>query len=184
MTTDDGADAGAERWFFAVMPELAEARALAGAVREALPDGYGRVVPTRRLHLTLVFLGGLAAEARSAAERAAGTVVGECFEVVLGRLGHFPGARVAWSAPMVPVPALEALAERLADALRAHGLTPDRRPFVPHVTVARAARRVPPRLEHRPVRWRVRDFALVASRRESGALVYVPVVRWPLVVLA
>lgn len=169
-----------ERLFFALWPGAGQRAALADVLRR-LPH-QGRATHPEDLHLTLVFLGELDPPARACAEAVAGRVRAARFTLVLDHLGAFPRARVLWcGASRRPQPLLD-LVRSLAEGLGACGFRPERRPFAPHVTLARQARPpahwtpgrwvapggdgpaegAGPFLDH-PVDWPVSEFVLVVS---------------------
>jgi 2'-5' RNA ligase len=108
--------------------------------RERFPKA--RWVPSENWHVTLVFLGQTWPRLRSwvqeqveeAAFRSAPT------DTALTHLGAFPTggkARVLWAGLDDSDGGLTAVATALADAL-AREFTPERRPYAPHLTVARS----------------------------------------------
>lgn len=119
--------------------------------RLALDAASWRPVEPSGLHLTLRFLGEVATERRDpqdAAWRAAvkgfapiPLEVADCgFFATRGR------ARIIWVAvrDRSSAGALASLAAALERAARDAGFAPERRPFAPHVTLARAKRPAPP----------------------------------------
>jgi 2'-5' RNA ligase len=115
-----------------------------GRLRARLePDTPGaRWIETRNLHVTLAFLGDVAAAdlagVCAAAAEAAAPI--DPFELTVEGLGAFPGPvrpRVLWAGLTGPgVEALRELQRAVADAMRGAGYPPDNR-FDPHVTLAR-----------------------------------------------
>lgn len=93
------------------------------------------------LHLTLAFLGDTPEELVGPLDAALrGAFRGEPFRLRLAGAGTFPpgrAARVAWLG-FEPEPRLLALQRRVAAAVsEATGAAPDRRPYHPHLTLAR-----------------------------------------------
>jgi 2'-5' RNA ligase len=150
-----------QRLFLALWPDARVRRALA-AWRDAFawPAGAAPVADAR-LHLTLHFIGEVAA-ARLPELDAALRVAPPRFELVLDRAQRWPGGLVVLQ-PGAVVPPLAALHRALADALRAAGLPPEARPFRPHVTLARRAAGAVAGPAAPPVRWPVAGYALVRS---------------------
>jgi len=165
------------RLFFALWPDAQAGAALAAAARRVASEAGGRAVPAAKLHLTLVFLGEVRPERLAALRRAAGRVAGPPFEVTLERVGGFARAGVAWAGTRQPAPGLLRLQAALADALGEEGFAREARDYAPHLTLARRIARVPDAALPAPVRWRVRDFALVESRGAEG---YATLAQWPL----
>ena len=147
--------------------------------RRALPSYGGRDVHPLDLHLTLVFLGELDAEHRKCAEAAAQGVRAAPFALTLDRIGSFPRARILWCGAGASPQPLLALVGGLGEGLRGCGFRPERRPYVPHATLARKARPLCARALELPVSWPVDEFVL-ALGREGGPPRYRVLRRWPL----
>ena len=144
-------DGGADQVRLFVACELTdEARNALGRVQEDLrrlgADGLRWVRP-EGIHLTLKFLGevdqSIVADITSALQEAI-----EPFEagVRIAELGGFGGARlrVVWVGVDGDTEALASLAGRVDQALRPLGFPLERRPFAPHLTLARVQDRVGP----------------------------------------
>lgn len=159
------------RLFFALVPAPEQRAALARAISALRPGA--RPVAAANLHMTLAFLGSVDAQRERLAEAAAEQVHGAPFELDLQRVGHWARPRVLWCAATPAPAALFALHGALAGGLRAAGFELDRRPFSPHVTVARNAAHYhgPGRLPV-PVRWQVDVFQLVESTTAPAGAVY------------
>lgn len=102
-------------------------------------------IPTARwskheqMHLTLNFIG--ETEQIDTVKDALAGVQAAPFDLTLAGIGRFPKrterqAQVLW-AGVESQSAMNALYERIADALAAIGIAPDSRPFSPHITLAR-----------------------------------------------
>lgn len=171
----------AQRLFFALWPPQGIQEELARRTREVLEDRRARPVPGERIHLTLAFLGEVDAATRERAEALAGRVHGEAFTLSLDRMGYWPRKALLWAAPAHPPPALEDLAGTLREGLTAEcGLPRERRSFRPHLTLARKAPKLPPRMVIEPVTWAVERFVLVASELDRNGPTYTVVGEWSL----
>ncbi len=131
------------------------------------------MAPTR-WHVTLAFAGEVAAPAIGAWEvavRAAATRLGHPPEAVLGPATATLGRAVL----CVPVAGLEAASAAVREEAAVRDLSFDPKPFLGHLTLARARGRrgrVPRALEGRAMaaRWPVGELCLVASRTaDEGA---------------
>lgn len=94
------------------------------------------------MHLTLAFLGEVADDlpGRLRAPLAATGARHSAFDVRLGGLGAFPGpgrARVVWVGMEAGAAELRVLQKDVVGALVPAGYVPERRPFSPHLTLAR-----------------------------------------------
>jgi len=137
-------------------------------------------VPNRNLHLTLVFLGNIAANRIPEVRALAASVVAPGFELVIDSVSHWRHNRIVWASPQDCPAALRALVAALESALKAGGVGFDERPYAPHITLLRATRAAPPLQTVDAIHWRVDDFVLVQSLRRDHTTVYEVVQRWPL----
>jgi 2'-5' RNA ligase len=161
------------RLFVAVVPPPPALESLVRAVspvRAALPASW---VPPERLHLTLVFLGEVADPepyGAALADAVAGTAP---FALRIAGGGAFPRAarpRVLWAGVEGDVEALTRLARLARRTARAARIDVERKPYVPHVTVARVRRNdvdgtatVAALDLVRGERWQVTDVVLMRS---------------------
>ena len=129
------------------MPRLFVALQLPDSLEQdvgALQSGLrsARWLSEDALHLTLAFIGEVDGSAVRRIEAALGTVTAPVLRMELHGLGCFPprGApRVLWTGAS-PKDELVALAGTVRRALGRAGVTPARRKFMPHVTIARFRR--------------------------------------------
>jgi RNA 2',3'-cyclic 3'-phosphodiesterase len=168
------------RLFFALWPEDPVRDALGEAAQPLLEACRGRRVARRNYHLTLAFLGGVAAGRLDELRAAAASVRAEAFDLAMDCHGHWPAPRVAWLGCRRPPPAADGLARSLWAALEPLGFRPDPRPFRPHLTVLRGCRSCDWAGPVAPVAWPVRDFVLVRSETLPAGPTYTVVDRWAL----
>ena len=150
------------RLFFALRPPAAAAEHIGQSWPWLVPAGR-RVAPDR-LHVTLNLVGNwplLPPGLVAVLESVGATVRAPPFRIVFDRLCG--NGEVAVLRPSEPVPALDTLQRRLAEALAQAGFGLRRARFSPHVTLAhRAGKALNEWTE--PVSWTVRDFVLIESR--------------------
>ncbi len=167
------------RLFFALWPPAAIAAALADL---ALDRVEGRRSRPQTLHLTLAFLGDVGEERIKALEQLADRVAGSAFVWQIDTLGVWGHNRIAWAGGAPPWEML-ALVDSLRRALSQAGfpVADTKRPFFPHVTLAR---RVPPRdtqpVRLPPIAWPCREFVLVHSQLSPQGAAYRVIGRWML----
>lgn len=126
------------------MPRLFVALQLPGPLRQAVDDLQSGLRSARwlqedALHLTLAFIGEIDGSAQHRIEAALAGVTARRLRMELHGLGCFPprGApRVLWIGAS-PKAELVALSRAVRHALGRAGLVPERRRFMPHVTIAR-----------------------------------------------
>jgi len=137
------------------------------------------------LHVTVRFIGSVDRElVEGIADRLDG-VAGPAFGISLGTVGQFRRsrlARVVWLSLTAGVDQLIALASRVENECRAAGLEPEKRPFQPHLTLARARPRdgaalpeLPPLPELTP--WPAGELVLYWSHLGKGGAVHEPIRR-------
>lgn len=171
------------RVFFALWPEHEAAAHLSALAQELTTRGGGRVMRTESLHLTLAFVGSVAADRIPLLEEIANETRGESFELSLDRLGFWPQRGILWAGCRQPPAPLSQFIAALAARLRAAGFAFDHRSgadSVPHITLARGARCASlPRLGT-PINWSVGEFALVESHQHPSMVSYKTLARFPL----
>ena len=171
---------GSERLFLALWPDAALQRRMAALAESCLPTHAGRRAPAENLHVTLAFLGQVETATRVRLEQMIDATRAQAFELVLDRLGCFRRRGLMWvGAAEVPSP-LQQLVADLKAAQLACGLTPDRRDYRAHVTLARNLRRCPPPAGIEPIVWPVREFVLVRSNLGAAGARYEVLRAWTL----
>ena len=110
----------------------------------ALPAGV-RLAPPQQWHITLRFIGEVDAAQCAAIQRALHAVRAAPFTLRLGGFGSFRSGSgtVLWCGVQGDVDALRALHAAVSAALESAGITPEKRRFAAHVTLARARRPLP-----------------------------------------
>ena len=149
-------------------------------------------MPVHNLHATLLFLGSIAesrivdvgAIAASAAS-SVGAGCGSAAELFFDRVECWEKAAVLVATTSATSSGGHTLARTLAEVLQREtlriGLTPDPKPFRPHITLARKVGRPGRALSMHPVSWNLTEFALVESRTEPEGAVYGVLQVFPLV---
>jgi RNA 2',3'-cyclic 3'-phosphodiesterase len=170
-------EAKTRRVFFALWPTARTRLALARSAKRAVRRCGGRPVPPVNLHLTIAFVGAVNAGQLERALSVPPIAVGP-ITLVLDRLGYWPRPRILWFGAAERPAALVELEARLWDGLVEAGFRRERRAFVPHVTLARAARAVDEAVA--PVRWSARRLALVESVPDAKGACYRPLRFWRL----
>jgi len=175
-------DASPLRVFFALWPEAGARDALWALARDTAAQTGGRAPPAGNVHLTLAFLGDVAA-ARLAALDAIGPAVAAAvppFTLTLDRVGAFGDGRIAWAGASAPPRELQRLVQLLTGALAQEGFPTERRAFHPHVTLARRCRRPVGTGTIVSIAWSVERITLNASERSPRGPRYCELGAWPL----
>lgn len=171
---------GKPRLFFALWPGTETRHALFRESRSTVLATDGRPVAARNFHMTLVFLGVVAAEAVSLVQSIAASVHGERFRLELDRYGYWKEPQVLWCGASRVVPAAAMLAATLRERLANAGFKPDPKPFVPHVTLARKVHRPGDLGPFGPLSWHAKEFALVRSVTGADGSEYSPLATYAL----
>jgi 2'-5' RNA ligase len=157
------------RLFFALWPDEGVRIALARIAR-ALPRRRGRLVPASNLHMTAVFVGATDARTCDSLQARAGDIDAREFFLTLTHIGYFSRSRILRLGADECPAALTDLVRQLNTCLTVCALTPELRPFRPHVTLRRDAAPLSTDLRVPPVKWSVHSFCLMASEtRPEGA---------------
>lgn len=135
----------------------------------------GRYCDANLYHLTLAFLGEYPHTEVDHLVSALQTATKNTkpFDLRLGSIGTF--GPVLWRGVQAQ-PGLDALATRVRNALDAAGIYYDRKPFCPHITLARDVQLSPDAysVELPDSACTVRSVILYESTRASGHLAYIP----------
>ena len=163
------------RVFFALWPDEGTRTAIARASRDAVRHCGGKPTPRSNLHITLAFLGPITEDDLARVEALTPPTAAP-FEIVLDRLELWQRAHVLWVGPSSTPEPLLALERELWDRLVDLGFSRERRPYVPHVTLARKAQAARGAVE--PVHWRVDRMALVESKTGPRSSRYTVLQSW------
>jgi len=154
--------------------------ALGDFARAAQRECGGRAVPAHNIHLTLVFLGAVPRERLDGLEALAATIKGSAFALDIDRVDYWRHNRIVWAGVKDCPEMLTALVKRLEQALSGAGFRLNQRPYVPHITLLRDARRGPAQNRFAPVAWPISEFALVESVQLDNSQLYEVLQSWRL----
>lgn len=170
----------AARVFFALWPAGGVRDALAALASAAQAECGGRATAPDKIHATLFFVGEIERARVGRLEAIGASTRGRAFALDVNALKYWNHNRIVWAGTNRCPPELSALAASLTRALAAEGVHGGDRPYVPHVTLARNARRAPKQTRMVPLQWLVADFVLVESVRVGRGSRYDVMARWPL----
>ena len=163
-------DTSPQRLFFALWPGSAMRERIVRHQALWQMSVPAKATPAPKLHLTLLFMEGVAANRvpelmEVGAAVASGWVD---FDLILDRACVWPRGGIAHLAPSQPPAELLRLRAQLAGEVERRSLPFDGRAFAPHVTLARRAQESKPPGMFPPLHWRVQGFALVRSVLGTG----------------
>lgn len=168
------------RLFFAIIPDKSTSVSLHAIGNSLARFSRGQVVGPDRLHLTLAFLGEVPPERLDKL-----LAIGESLPRLDGavwtidRVGGWPNG-IVWAGSSQPCPALSELAAALQQGLAQAGFPTETRPFVPHVTLLRRARRRLPPQDIAPLPFVLRRVSLMESTLTPQGPQYRELQHWPL----
>jgi RNA 2',3'-cyclic 3'-phosphodiesterase len=173
------ADSTKARLFFALWPPVDLQARLADVASDLQRELGGKATRADSIHLTLVFLGDVAAAQVEAVKALGESVRCEPFTLKLDTSGCWAHNRIAWVAPASTPQPLAGLAAELQTRVRALGFTIDERPYAAHITLVRKAARARRAAPLQPsVQWPVDDFVLVSSQLDTRGSRYSVIGRW------
>ena len=170
------------RAFFALLPDEDVRLQLSALARDVARRSRGRAVSGDHVHLTIAFIGDVAATTIPALR-----AIGDALPRIGGMLefdtpGAWRASGVAWIAPQeIPLP-LNRMHAELREGLAHAGFPVDARPFRPHVTLARRCVQPLPRAGCPPIRWRVDRLCLLGSQLRPEGPIYTELAAWPLTI--
>jgi len=141
----------------------------------------GRAVPLKNLHVTITFLGDLQDQHIERIDEAMQSQQNAAFDVLFDDPGYWPDTAIQWLG-CTQVPAqLNTLTKRCRHIANRVNLKVDKRPFAPHITLARRVLVPPPAPLSRPsFGWRAESIELFQSIMGAGKVSYQPLISWPL----
>lgn len=169
------------RLFIALYPDEDIRRAIINAKGLQTITDFGRRVTVDNIHITVFFLGQVDGPLRSCVEQAVEGIRGRSFNLILDRLGYWSRPQILWLAPSRIPEELTSLYENMKSRLAKCGVTPDKRAYKPHLTLARKVKRPPPRIKIEPLSWHVKQFSLMESLPSpGGGVIYQELACWEL----
>jgi 2'-5' RNA ligase len=169
------------RIFFALWPDEEVRRKIVELLPHFdLDPTQSRFLKSSNIHMTLHFIGNSSHEQIECLRRQAKAVAGNAFVVDLDCQGYFSKPKVLWIGCNHAPRALPDLQARLGQQLSSCGFIPERRPFNPHVTIARKLPLAPQQIEFEPISWKVDRFVLVESKSIPGGVQYQVIEEYPL----
>ena len=169
------------RLFYALWPDAAVQATLGQWAHACRDICGGRSVATEKLHVTVAFLGEVADDRYATLIDIAASLDAEGFELVFDHVAHWRHSRIVYAASRVVPAALSTLACNLTQRLSLADLRTEKRPFAPHVTLLRDARRPPRGVEFASVVWQVHALGLVETILQDGKPAYRLRESWTLV---
>lgn len=171
---------GGQRLFFALWPPAELRVMLEDLAASASRRASARPNRAETLHLTLVFLGHCAPGQVARLQAGAARIELPPFVIAFDQLGCWPGNGIVWLAPSAPPPELLALEAALRALAKTQGCRVERRPYAPHLTLARRAQSAFSAETIVALSWRAERVSLVESMLTPRGPRYRDLASWPL----
>lgn len=165
-----------KRLFFALWPDDDTRRQCVNLIR-TMACKHGRAVQPGNLHVTLTFLGNVDAATELLVVEAAAEIHAPNMVITFDQVDFWRKPRILCLSSTNPDPSVTSLATSLNAMAAEYGVPVDERPFAPHVTLVRKARR-PARVEFEPIAWPADSFCLVESCTLPEGVEYRVIKRW------
>jgi RNA 2',3'-cyclic 3'-phosphodiesterase len=169
------------RLFFAVWPEADVVRGFAHAASQIPLKDQARLVNPQNYHLTLAFIGEVAASSLIVLRQIGAAQRASCCNIAFDGMEYWPKPEVIVSTAREIPNALDNLSTQLHEALHQHHLmTQPARPLRAHVTLARKVSQAPVLPTMPPIIWPMNTFGLVSSDTAGVQSTYTVLDTWPL----
>jgi len=167
------------RYFFALWPNEKTAEALYERYSKKDFIKPAQRVALKNLHVTLCYLGRVTPDFLKAALAVGNEVPGSSFNIAFSSLLYWSESEVCCLGAKEIPDALSKLVTRITHYLVSVGFKPERKPYVPHITIARLCKASVPDNKIAPISWEASDFCLVKSTG-GEASDYEIIQRWSL----
>jgi 2'-5' RNA ligase len=181
MTASASGSTGARlRLFFAAMPDPGVCERIAAASHSLSLEPGARRVPHESFHMTLAFVGDVAAAELPVMLKIGAAQKGLAFSVTFDEYEYWPKSGVVVAAARLVPAELHSLWRQLHHELAGHGWPLESERLRPHVTLARKVTQPTVLQAMSAFDWRVRDFCLMRSKTGGNQSSYTVVDTWSL----
>jgi len=169
-------------YFFALMPDHATASALHQRTRVFTDHTPCKPTSPENLHLTLTYLGTLHTTELNNLQNIQHPCSIAPFELNIEKVKHWHDINISYLAPHIPSEPLEQLHAFLNQHILQQGFKPERRAFMPHITIARNNSHALKPHNIKTLPWFIHDVCLIQVTPEAhqSSSHYTIIQRWPL----
>ncbi len=165
-----------KRLFFALWPDH-KMRTQLAKLNQTLSDKHLRKVKPENLHITLVFLGNVDAKAEAAITQDAGKIRIPRFSLSFQQVEFWKKPQLLCLTSRQYDPPLLKLVDDLKSLVAGAGIKTEKRPYRPHVSLARKARHAV-EINVEPVIWQAQSFCLLESCSTENGVSYRVLQSW------
>lgn len=163
-----------KRLFFALWPSEKQRQKIDAAIAPCKADLTGKWTLRSNWHVTLVFIGGFPERHIPALQDATARIRPSPINLNFGRIDFWKRPKImCLQADFVPNQLID-LVRSLESAAKTFGFRPEKRPYRPHMTIARGARYFDAITLAQPVRLQWSSFRLVESVSTPAGIRYKP----------
>lgn len=163
-----------KRVFFALWPSAKQRQKIDAVIAPYRSDLKGKWTARENWHVTLVFIGGFPVTDIPALQVAAGRIRHRDVRLRFERIEYWKRSKImCLGGDFIPNELID-LVRALEKAAQRFGFVPEKRPFRPHMTVARKAGFFDPVRLARPLELEWSGFELVESRSMPDGVQYQP----------
>lgn len=167
-------------YFFALMPDHATASALHQRARSFTENTPCKPTPPENMHLTLTYLGTLHTAELNNLRNIQDPCPVAPFELNIAKAGHWSEVNISYLAPNIPSEPLEQLHSFLNQHILRQGFKPERRAFLPHITISRHNNQGHQSHTIKTLPWFIHDLCLIqVTPATQGPSDYKVIQRWP-----
>lgn len=145
-----------------------------------LPQQEGIVIDPANVHLTLHFLGVVDESSAACLHAEAQALNAQKFCLDLDTFGHFDKTKIFWMGAGIVPDQLTNLHRMLEIVLMNCGYKAESRRYTPHVTLMRNYQQLDFSQSDFSIHWKIDDFSLVESIRDTNGVTYKVIARYPM----
>ena len=165
-----------KRLFFALWPNN-ETRKQIDIFNKSIKTDNLKKVQRDNLHITLVFLGNVDIKSEAILRQRVESISIQPFELQFDQLNFWQKPRILCLATQQHDPQLSILFNALKKAAEQCGIKTEKRPYQPHITLARKARTMI-KIETPFIEWQAQSFCLVESSSTANGVHYQVLQNW------
>jgi 2'-5' RNA ligase len=168
------------RVFFAVFPDKFARTQLTHQAEQLVLMCGGNPVRAQQIHLTLLFLGNIAAHRIGVLQQSMKNIAVKKFEFQLEEICYWRKNRIVYGQAKQFPAELFILVDSLRTTLSEAGLLIERNIYKPHVTLVRQAAYPTSINLDTPIIWHVSKWFLMQSKQADRSVNYIPLGQWSL----
>ncbi|MBX3615808.1 RNA 2',3'-cyclic phosphodiesterase [Nitrosomonas sp.] len=168
------------RVFLAAFPNEILQKKLTQQAVELHTTCGGRIIKTRHIHLTLLFLGNVDICRIDILRETMRKISAQKFELELNKISYWKHNQIIFAEAEHYPNELFLLVESLRNSLTEAGFLFDKRHYKPHITLIKKASHPITSQLMKPILWHINEWHLVQSKPGQKGIDYISLAHWPL----